>query len=308
MLLKNIKSLKDYEAFSLIVFAFSFVLTFSYFITMPLLNTNFVPNYVQDMYLTLGALMVSLIALKRIIEMENYSKYAKVIFGILLLLLILELAGSYSSWKDTLSRYHPENPIPWFYPQLQQYLLANSNVSDVVLTSNEIGFAINALTGQEVMLSRRSQNDPFVDFDPYQIDAAKILYGNNLQEKLSLLKKYNVKYIYYDPQWVSMEWAIQDGKVYGYIDPLMAFYSIQNENELASSGVKYTRMTGWVDPAVRTSNVKMYDLLLVTPDNYDSSGKGLWNDDIDSLLTEVWNYNENGQTVAVLYKVNLPSQ
>lgn len=311
MLAKDIRSLKDYEAFSLIIFAFAFALAFSYFITMPLLNTNFVPGYVQDMYLTLGALMVSLVALKRIMENDSYSKYSQAILAVLFVLLLLDLAGSYSGWKTNLAYYHPENPVPFLYPafydSLQQYILKNSDAHDVILTSNEAGFAVNALTGREVMLSRRAQNDPFVDFDRYQIDGAKILYGNNLQEKISLLKKYNVKYIYYDLMWVNLEWHMKDGKIYTYSDPLMAFYSSQNENALAVSGVRYARMTGWVDPAVRNSNVKMYDLLLVTPDNYDSTGKGLWKDDIDHLLTEAWRYDDNGQTVAVLYKVNLPN-
>jgi len=300
-LFKNLKSLKQNEQFILIIFLVAFALVFSYFITMPLLGTNFVPGYIYDLYLRTTLVMVSITGL--LFAMSYLGQNGKYLILLMFILLLLSTFANYDGWYQGRFYFHPEKTLPEMYLSLQNHL-KGANPHDSILTSNEIGFAINALTGNDVMVSRRAQNDPFVDFDQYQLDAAIILYGNNVELKKSLLKKYNVKYLYADANWVGMEWIVQNEQVVGYSDPLLLFYSPEKEAVLIKNGIKYVKLKGWVDPAVRGTNVKTYDLLVISPENYDWTGKGPWKDDIDVLLTDDWEYKIEGQLAAALFKVN----
>jgi hypothetical protein len=82
-------------------------------------------------------------------------------------------------------------------------------------------------------------------------------------------------------------------------------YSKDREDELKANGVAYKRITNYLDPSIRSSDIRKFDMLLVTPDNYDMSGKGIWKNDLDAYLTQVWGYQDSGHTIAALYKVRL---
>ncbi len=297
----NYKTLKSSEMFVLLIFLIAFILTFSYFITMPLLGTNFVPGYIFDLYLRVAAVGVAMFGLVNIIQL--LGQHGKYLIPIMFVLFVLSAYANYDAWYKGKFEYNPDKGIPELYVSLQGFLM-NDGVHGSVLTSNELGFAINALTGKDLVATRRAHNDPFVDFDQYQLDTAIILYGNNLETKKELLKKYNVKYLYADANWVSMEWMVQDGKIAGYSDPLLMFYSSDKEAILVNNGIKYVKLKGWADPAVRGMNVKTYDLLIISPENYDWTGKGPWKDDIDVLLTDSWDYKMDGQLVAALFQVS----
>jgi hypothetical protein len=55
---------------------------------------------------------------------------------------------------------------------------------------------------------------------------------------------------------------------------------------------------------VRGVNVRLYNLLVVTPDNYENTGKGPWKNDLDGILTLEWEYDYAGQPIAMLYRIN----
>lgn len=302
LLLKNRNQLKEQEVFIALLFAITFALTFSYFITMPLLGTNFIPNYLSDMYLQP---ITILLMLEGLAWTAWYAKkYWWLPLAVLFLAWLWYSYAAYDDWYNGQWFNVGRRPLSPLYTGLQGYLLKNTDVHDLILTNNELGFGINGLTGRGLVLTRRSQNDPFIDFDRYQLDGAIMLYGNNREKKIELLKKYNVKYIYADVNWPGLEWQILNGKVVGYFDPIMLFYSPENEKALQENGIKYVKINGWVDPAIRGPDYRTFDLLIVTYDNYDMSGKGPWKSDIDDLLTPVWDYKEDGQVVAMLYKVN----
>ncbi len=284
----------------LMVWGTAMILVYSAYITMPLLNLHFAPGYIYDMYVLPSCLFIIGIGLTNIFTALDAQKRKTAGMVLLAILIMTSTFVSYDSWLNRDSFKNARNGIPPVYISLQAALLKNTNVNDVILTTNEHSFMVNALSGRKVLVSRRAHNDAFTqDFDDRQRDAAIILYGKNTQQKQELLNKYSVDYVYIDSGWGSFEFSPN-----GPNDPLMVFDTPQMRKDFADAGVMVAPLYWYVDPSVRASGVKMYDLLIVSPENYEETGKGLWENGIDSLLTPVWTYEQNGQTLAVLYKVN----
>ncbi len=289
--------------FLLFLFITSFLLIYSYFITSPLFDFHLVPGYMFSMYLSKISILIGLFFIK---DKLFALKYGDIVLGILILLVLFNGYSSYDNWISNQWFENGKHPISPIYSSLQIYLLENSDVNDVILTNNELGFAINSISGRKLVVSRRSQNDPFMDFDQRELDASIIFYSPyNIQQKLQLLKKYNVKYLYYDVNWVGLEYRFDgNGQIISYSDPMMLIYSPEKEQLLKDNGISYLKHYGWIDPAMRGDNIRQYELLLITPGNYDDVGYGPWRSELDQYLTPVWSYEENGKPVAVLYKAN----
>lgn len=304
---------KDKEStFLLFLFIVSFLLIHSYFITSPLFDFHLVPVYMFEMYLAKISVLVALLFIRDRVLTHKYSTIA---FALLIILVFYGWQTSYDKWmtnpyfegaKYSLSELAGAGAFYVDYSELQNYLLENSDVNDVILSNNELSFAINALSGRKLVVSRRSQNDPFMDFDQRELDAAIIFYGNNLETRLNLLKKYNVKYLYYDAYWFdNLEYIYDEQEqIIGYSDPFMFIASEENENALQQNGIYYFKQYGYIDPAMRDEKIRKYDLLLVSPYNYDLYGYGPWKQDLDPYLIPVWHYEMQGQITAVLYEVD----
>ncbi|MEM4707390.1 MAG: glycosyltransferase family 39 protein [Candidatus Anstonellales archaeon] len=294
--------------FIIIVLVVSLALTYSYFLTMPLMDIHLVPGYCADLYLKFSALLIGMVGVKEVFEKYGQNKiitYSAI--AILMLLSIIQMAEIVKNKENEQWFSVGKDELPVYVEEMQKWVLKNTNINDVILTSNEIGFEVNALTGRKLVVSRRAQNDAFMqDFDRRQMDAAIILYGNNDEKRKELLRKYNVKYVYYEATWPGSEFYFDEtGKLTGYFDPLMVVYSEEKENELKRYGVKYFRIRGWLDPAVRGIDVRMYDLLIVSPENYDDGGYGIWSDELDKYLEKVWSYEQNGILYGAMYRVNM---
>ena len=303
--LKNNESIR----FCLLVFLLCLFMVYSSYITMPLLNINFAPGYILSMFLFPTGTFITLVGINVITDrLKNKLAYAKqMVYLMFLLALAYYSYAAYPPWMNDSYFQFARSPMPLKYSSLQSYLLENTKLDDVVLSSNELCFMINALSGKKVVVSRRAHNDGFTqDFDQRQLDAAIILYGNDTVKRVELLKKYHISYLYFDLAWFMLEYQYNSqGNVVVYSDPLMVFYSSENEKVLQENGIKYVKTNGFVDPAIREPNMKTYDLLLVSPENYElKSGVGVWNKSINNMLTPVWFYNEQNQVSAALYKVN----
>jgi hypothetical protein len=162
------------------------------------------------------------------------------------------------------------------------------------------------MTGRELLVSRRAQNEPFVDFDKRELAAAVIFYGNNLDEKKRLIQEYEVDYIYADYNWVGTEFYFDEvGQMSGLFDPLLVLDTTENRAYLDANGVRYTPMVTWIDPSVKGPLVRLYDVLLIGPENYEMSGYGPWENGLDPHLEEAFSQEAGGGTIAVLYRINL---
>ncbi len=296
------------DKFSLLTTASLFLITFSYFVTVPLLGIHFVPNYVFDVFRAVVALFLlfSLSTTAKLLSKTEVSGVRIASYALLALLVLLayshgELFNSYKESDTYKISLKPLNPA---LLEAKEFLEENSGVNDVVLTTKEVGFAINALTGRKLVVARRAQNDAFEDMDSRELDAAVMLYGNNASLISDLLKKYRVKYLYWDTFWVSSEYRFDSkGRLIGWFDPLMAFDAPQNRDYLERNNVSYLARNTYVDPSLRSKYHPRFDLLLVSPANYRSLEKP-WRPALDNFLEEAWSKESGGRKVVVIYKVN----
>ncbi|VVB98115.1 Uncharacterised protein [uncultured archaeon] len=279
------------------------IITFSYLVTSPLFDFHFLPGYMEDIYLNLAMAMVAVVGAKAL--MEKSGTYSTAVIIVVLLALVQHASSGLETLQADKYYKSANDGLPPVYESLQAYLLANTSYKDTLLSTNELSFMANGLSGRNVMVNRRAHTSVFAtDFDQRQVDAMLILYGNNASGRLALLKKYNVSYIYYDTGWYSMEFQFdQQGQVTGFFDPLMAVWAAQYEKTLNGGGVDYYNTSYWLDPSLSGPDVRKYHTLILKADNYDFTGYGPWKDDLDAHLQEVWSWGQGGRKAAALYKV-----
>ena len=296
---------KLWEKYASLVAAFTLVLAInlSFLITAPLFDLQFIPGYVFALYTSVLGILVGGIALK---EFSGWKPEWWKYISIALVLLLVFLA--YESYHSVENGPYYSVAVEGLSPnkvEMAEWIMENTDVHDTILSTNEIGFLINALTGRELVVSRRAQNDAYMnDFDDRQMAAAVILYGNDIEERKRLLKEYGVDYIYVDYYWEDSEYAHEGGGTQPF-DPLLAVDSPEYREMLDENGVIYFTQRGWLDPSVKGTSVRTYDLIYISWENYDFNGYGAWNYELDQYLEPVWVFTEQGYTLAVLYKVNL---
>ena len=168
---------------------------------------------------------------------------------------------------------------------MQDFIIQNTNVNDVFLSSNELSFALNGLTGRKLLVSRRAQNDPFMDMEERVRAAAVILYSNNEESRQEYIEKFNVKYLYWNIQWVSTEYKLNEkGEIANRFDPLILFDTPENIEFLDSNNINYFKQHTWMDPSLQGNEYKQFDLLFILPKRYDIFE--LWDESLDPHLEE----------------------
>jgi len=288
----------------------SIVATFCYFITEPLFHINFIPNYMSYFYLWATAILFATFGLnylKTNLHLSETLNKKIAVFGIIFVILFANSAYAFINYieNDRWANVGKE-PMPEMYISLQHYLLTHTNVDDVILSTKELSFVINAISGRKVMVDRwAQQNDPYVNLPQRDMDAAVILYGNDTKKKLELIKKYHIKYLYWDYNWINTEFQIDKyGRIVGIFDPLMTYDTEKNREYLNKYDVKYIPMYFWIDPSCRSKDIRKFHLLIISPQNYYNFTNP-WKPDLNKYLVEVWNYTYNGQKIAVLYKIKV---
>ncbi|MEK6938123.1 MAG: hypothetical protein AABX04_03690 [Nanoarchaeota archaeon] len=298
---------KEYTRLLKVMLLAGVTIVFSYFVTQPLLNTNFVPSQNERFLLIALLSITSFVGLKYLVNLSLFTERNLKYFLIFAVLILLSVSAvkEYNIVKEDQWHKAGMQEMSPHYQSLQKYLLENTDVDDIILSTNEISFAVNALTGRKIVNSRRGHNDKFLDFDAEEIKAAIILYGNDTQKKIELIKSKNIKYLYWDFYWIPSEYTFDEkGSIINWYDPLVFRYPEQYGPILEKNEIKYFQQHTWLDPGARYEDVVKYDLLFVSPDNYRSAEKP-WKADLDPYLEEVWNYQQNGQKIAVLYKINI---
>lgn len=303
VLIKNKTKEMKYIQF---LFISSLIIVFHYLITQNFLNTNFIPDYMAS--LLLGPVLVLLFVFGVYFSahlMKRLKLQNKIYFAAIILLLLATQIIAYDLRTD--DRWYVEglNEVyPHMYP-MQEYIFENTDVYDVFLTTNELGFALNAFTGRKLITTRRAQSDPFLEMDPRVLDAALILYGNNTELRKELIEKYDIKYIYWDFYWFESEFTLNEqGEMVSLYDPMLLFYSEETEEILKENGVKYFIETYWVDPALRSEDYKKFKLIFISYENYRAF-ETPWIADLDPYLEEVWRFDLNGELWAKIFKIDL---
>jgi hypothetical protein len=234
-------------------------------------------------------------------NMQALIRYA--FLGLIILLLLIAQYQAYVSFKKDRWYGAGVNPLPENLLALKDYLVSNTDVKDTILTANEVGFAVNALSGRKLLITRRAQNDAYSDLESRELAAAIIFYGNDVQAKKELLKKYDVKYLYWDAYWIQSEFSFNEqGQIAGWFDPIVLFDNAEKRETLGKYNISYFSQNTWLDPASKSENFNKFDYLFISPQNYVNVTHP-WNPNLDVFLQEVWIYPSSGQAMSRLYKI-----
>jgi len=275
-----------------------------FLLTNAVINTSFMPPY-QVNFLFNSITSPFLFTLSVFVSIQLFKQYRQFILAAVFLLLIsqnLAVARDFSNdqWTRT-----GKSELPSFMKDSAEWAKANTQLSDVFLTTNEDGFAFNALTGRKLVTIRRSHANSFEDMDRRMADAAVMLYGDNDTQRRNLLKKYDVKYLYWSYGWISSEYTIdKTGKIVGTYDPLVVFDTPEYRQYFKDNGVKYSPSHTWIDPGIRGENIPQFDILFTFPANWDASHP--WDKGLDKYLVLEKEFTENGQLAAKIFKVVYP--
>ena len=208
VLLFQIKQNKNKKFLSILLIG-TIIAVFSYFITEPLIKMNFIPNYMSSFFIPVVFALISLFALKILMNSNTKKKLNTIILLVLFVLFLVPSMVAFekhienSKWIQT-----GKKPLPKNIVSVTDYLKENTNISDVILSTKELSFALNALSGRKNLVSRwAQQNNQYVNLPQRDIDASIILYGNNTKEKIKLVEKYGIKYLYWDLSWITTEFV-----------------------------------------------------------------------------------------------------
>ncbi len=291
----------------IVLFATIFA-TLSFIITEPLFKINIVPTYVVLIYTSIGFILLGAFGINYLLKKYSHNTMALILIIILIVSIFINGQIKKQEYYETdkwmlsvaKSDMYPE------YISLDKFLRENTTVSDVLLTAKELGFAVNSFNGIKLVTGRWAMNgDPYTNLPQRDTDVAIIFYGKNTENKKELIKKYNAKYLYWDYRWISQEFYFDDkGNLLDYSDPLMTLNKEEYQKQLNDNEIKYIEHTGKIDPTVSSDEYRKFDILIISPENYRSAEKP-WNENLDPYLEEIWSYKQDGQKIAILYKINV---
>lgn len=185
------------------------------------------------------------------------------------------------------------------FESFRDWTLKNTNVNDVFVSNLESQFMISSLTGRKTTGFRMSHAGMFVDGFGNNLDNALLLYSNNTITISNILEKRNVKYLYWDVRWFSLEFSFDDkGQIVNTFDPILLLDTPENRRILSENGINFYASYDWVDPASRHERFPKFNILTVLPSRGDLYHP--WSETLDPYLVEVWDY----QNISKVYKIN----
>ncbi|MFH8093093.1 MAG: hypothetical protein QXM38_04075 [Candidatus Aenigmatarchaeota archaeon] len=284
-----IKNRDDLHARTILLLVLSaFVSGSHYFLTLPIFGISLIPMYFYGFLMKVTIPLLFVFAIQSFYEKIKNMKAKKLFFYIVFLFLIanmISIANSvYNDKWVSLGRMEP-NPV---LNEIVKWINENTNKDDVFLSNEELSFAINGLTGRKVVISRRTHFSPYIDINKRVADAAIILYGNNPNKSVELLKKYNISYLYWDVNWI----------YFAQNEPSLT--SLEHENYLYENGVKFQKIETYLDPAWEKWHPK-YKVLAIIPAKLDESQP--WSDTFQKYLKLEKTFYIDGKEFAKIYKI-----
>lgn len=289
------------QKFCKVFFIFAISMLFSFLLTVPLLGTHFAPDYCYQFWGRGAKVIVATLAFSTFVSMRSKNiamalLFAGALFGVVDVV--------FTGREENVWYYNGLREINPRYTQLKEFIDDNIDKETVFLSSKNVSFLVNSLTGVKIVANRWAhQIDPTQDFSKRDMHAALILYGDNDKLRQELIDKYDVEYFVWNKEWqMTMLSVDESGKINGTVDPFNIFYSPENESLLQANNVSYERHKAYVDPAYRGKEFPRYDLLIVNP--YAKSKDRDWNQALDPFLEEVWSFkDENGVKTDIIYKI-----
>ena len=297
------KKKSDSSRYIMLMLITTLVLFFHYLITVPIIGKDFFGDSMgwhlyESAYLM--AACMGLMFITSFLKDERTRKWTTI--GIISIIIILAAINNRSMFENTYYQSAVKYDIPPYIKDVSTWLRTNTDVNDVIISTNEISFMVSSVSGDKVLTTRRSFSGMFVDVDRRWADAAVIMYGNNTVLRKELLDKYKVKYVYWQYNWFSMDYTLDEkGNLVNIFDPLLIKYTPEYEQYLKDNGVKYVRMNTWLDPAFRSEDYKTFDTLLVLP--YNNSDSNPWNPQFTAMLKLDRSFYQDGMEAARIYSI-----
>jgi hypothetical protein len=283
------------------------IVTFSFFITEPLLDTNFIPSYLDMIFFQFAILLVRLNLLYFIYEKlkSKYNTQILYLYTTLALIIFIYNYKSYSS-KNTGTYYNSakEHHVDDMYKRAGQFIKSKSNINDTIITTKELGFALNSQSGAKLLTGRWAHNgNSHIDLSQRDLDQALILHGSDDKTRVKLLKKYNVKYLFRTDFWIGSEYKYENGKFLYKIDPLIVFDSKENRKILMKNRIIAMGVKDYLDPSSHKKGVDKFDILMITFHNYRNFYSP-WNKKLDKYLKKIWVYKDSQEReLATIFEV-----
>jgi len=274
-----------------------------FFVTIPLLHTHFVPDYVRRMLWALVLVLVGGIPVALLLERLTEAARNSIVFTAVAVTCGVLFVGA-NAMRDDEQMLAARDPHPPQFVELATWAAAHTKPDDVLLSTNELSFAWAALTGRKTLVSRRAQNDAFLDLDTRNVDAAVILYGHDDRLRRERLARWHVRWLLWTTDWVDGEYFRRGSMEPVTIDPLCWFSDSTRDRSAAASGISLAHVNTWVDPAMQAPDIPRFDMTQVTAANYTRPERP-WSAALDSLLEEAWHYDDDGHHLATLYRVRL---
>ena len=283
------------------------LLSFHFYLTLPLLGTEFSPGRMWGFVYYILIIFITSFVFKSFLTFGFIKKYKKEIFSVLFILFILISLIGFNSYvkndKWIPNGFAEQNPL---LLESKAAILKYTALDDNFISSKEVGFAINSLTGRRFLSIRRNQHPLTSEVDQRELDLAIILYGNSSDKRAELLKQYDIDYLYWDYFWMQSEFRFDDtGKLVNLFDPILIIRTPEREALLKKYNISYSNENMVVDSSKRDRNdIKKFDVLLVYPNNWSNEP---WHPDLNNFLEEVWVLQEGGTKYARLLKINVES-
>ena len=268
-----------------------FVAVFHFIITSPLFGKDFSPSHsFIFLFPVLAAFLTGMV-------FSNAKEGGLLVAAAILLVVfagILDVSERRSSGLYQLGF----SKLPECDVAAYAYVAQNTGINDVFLSTPYVCNNLNGNTGRKCLQMDRGHSSKFDEMDSGFADSAIILYGNNTSEKLSLLRKRSVKYLY---------WNFNKNSIYGdeffnvgnrtlYGHPMI--YSREIEQALMHNGVGYYLDYTWIDSSMRGDLFRRYDVIALSPSNIQSISHP-WKPDLDAYLEESWRCGN----ASVIYRV-----
>ena len=338
-LLKNFKKFKEKEKVVglTIIFATIFAV-FNFIITTPIFKKHLSPGHA---YSFLSLLFFSLFLGYSLVFIKKYFKLSTKSFNYLIIfffflfsiITIKDYFKKYDLWYYKNGKIDLKESFPQYYSFIQ-YLEKNKlNPNNlVILTTNELSFALYGLTGVQTLNGRLSHFFHFANFEKLWLDSAIIFYSNNSKIRKKVLQKYCKKaekenkklYLWWDYYWFNSEWQYngknlrpfdplrfinpENWKKLGY-DPFIKYYNFDDseiEKILKENKIKYFKTNFFFDENFNKYS-KIWNVIYITPNNYFNFTHP-WNPDLDKYLIKVWSYKAiikgREMEIAKLFKIN----
>ncbi len=276
---------------ALITFFGTIIATMHFFITKPLFDRFMEPWHIfggiwfsQLLFFAIGVVALARL-FKSLFKVKEDFFYYLIILFIMISILMFQMPN-YN--KDQWANYgkNMDSHTQSLY-DLGDWLIVNMENEETVLSNDESSFMINAVSGKRVVFSRRVHASYFEDVDKKYADGVVMLFGQDKEVVKSLLKEYNVRYVYID-QFL--------------FNPVIV--NVKYKDYLLDNGINFSIQTVRWDPS--TLEAPAFESLIVNPnDNKD----GLIFDSMvknnnTELLHQKQAFYTNGQVSSIIYEVN----